>query len=47
MLIKLLGNDWKAIGLSLEDSLDIPIKKLKEEKFKEEPKKTSTEGDMR
>ena len=47
MFVKLFGNEWKAIGLSLEDSLDIPIKKLKEEKFKEEPKKTSTEGDMR
>jgi len=42
MLVKLFGNEWKAIGLSMEDSLNLPVKKLKEE-----PKQKSTEGDMR
>jgi hypothetical protein len=42
MLVKLFGSEWKSIGLSLEDSLDIPGKKLKEES-----KQKNTEGDTR
>ena len=42
MLVKLFGTEWKAIGLSMEDSLDLPVRKLKEE-----PKQKSTEGDMK
>ncbi|TFG24502.1 MAG: hypothetical protein EU533_02015 [Promethearchaeota archaeon] len=30
MLVKLLGDDWKAIGLSLEETLDTGARKLKE-----------------
>ena len=40
MLVKLLGDDWKAIGLSLEETLDTEARK-----FKDMPKNNINEGE--
>ena len=40
MLIKLLGDDWKAIGLSLEETLDTESRNLKDS-----PKNNMKEGE--